>query len=193
MPQPTPDRILDCAHALLATHGYNGFSYADVARRVPLSKPAVHHHFPAKSDLGVAVVRRYRARAFDLLDGASRGRASGRARLAAYIGYWRDCVTAQESPFCVCALLAAEMPSLPAPVRAEVAGHFRALQAWLADAIRAGFGDGSLAEKAAQHRDADALAAELMALVHGAMLSARAMDDPGVFDRIAAGTLRGLA
>jgi len=182
MTHPTLERILDCAHGLLAMHGYSGFSYADVARLAAIGKATVHHHFPAKTDLAVAVVQRYRARAGALLGAASLAAPSGRARLEAYVAYWRDCIRAQEAPFCVCALLAAEMPSLPQPLQAEVTAHFRALQSWLAGAVRLGIADGSLRPVAASER----LGAELMASVHGAMLSARALDDPGVFDMLSA-------
>jgi TetR/AcrR family transcriptional repressor of nem operon len=43
----TAAQIVASARSLLATRGYNGFSYADVAEAVGISKPSIHHHFPS--------------------------------------------------------------------------------------------------------------------------------------------------
>lgn len=52
----TTTRILDAAEQLAQT---NGFSYADIAAMVKMQKPSLHHHFPSKVDLGVALIERY--------------------------------------------------------------------------------------------------------------------------------------
>jgi TetR/AcrR family transcriptional repressor of nem operon len=188
MPSTTLDKILDSAHQLLINRGYSGFSYADIAQEVPISKPTIHHHFATKADLGVAVVRRYRENVGNLLRSAGSGRASGRQQLEGYIGYWRECIDRQTSPFCVCAMLAAELPALPQPIQAEVSAHFRELAAWLASVIEMGGRDGSLAQQAAPEQKA----AQVMATVHGAMLAARALQSPGEFDMVVRQTVAGL-
>ena len=59
---PTSDQILASARNFIVTGGYNGFSYADIAGEVGIRKASIHHHFPSKTDLGIAVVDRYIAR-----------------------------------------------------------------------------------------------------------------------------------
>ncbi|MCH3032011.1 TetR/AcrR family transcriptional regulator, partial [Listeria monocytogenes] len=43
---PTAERVVDAAEGLVQQHGYNGFSYDDVAQLVGIKKPSIHHHFP---------------------------------------------------------------------------------------------------------------------------------------------------
>lgn len=53
------ERILDVTERLVQSHGYNGFSYADVAAELNVSKPGLHYHFPGKAELAQALVTCY--------------------------------------------------------------------------------------------------------------------------------------
>ncbi len=55
----TATQILDVAERLVQNRGFNGFSYADVASELGISKPSLHYHFASKADLGEALMRRY--------------------------------------------------------------------------------------------------------------------------------------
>lgn len=57
-PQST-DGILDVAERLLQTRGYNGFSYADIAADLGVTKASLHYHFATKAALGHALIERY--------------------------------------------------------------------------------------------------------------------------------------
>ena len=48
----TAERILDVAEALVQSRGFNGFSYADVAEELQITKAGLHYHFPGKAELG---------------------------------------------------------------------------------------------------------------------------------------------
>ena len=48
--------LLEITIGLIATRGYDSFSYADLAQASGLTKASVHHHFPGKEDLAVAVL-----------------------------------------------------------------------------------------------------------------------------------------
>jgi len=177
---PKASEIVACAQSLLAVRGYNGFSYADISERVRISKPSVHHHFASKSDLVRTVVRRYR-------DGARAGMATLEqqitdplAQLHAYVGYWAACIRDGTAPFCICAMLAAEMPTLPPEVAEEVRGHFDDLARWLQAVLERGVADEVFHLRGPAH--AEALA--FMASVHGAMLAARAHGDSALFSTI---------
>ena len=51
--------------SLLIDRGYSAFSYAGIAETVKIRKASIHHHFPTKAGLVVAVLRRHRARISD--------------------------------------------------------------------------------------------------------------------------------
>jgi TetR/AcrR family transcriptional regulator, transcriptional repressor for nem operon len=54
----TKKQILDIAEDLLLDRGYNAFSYKDIAGALNIRNASVHYHFPKKTDLGVAIIRR---------------------------------------------------------------------------------------------------------------------------------------
>ena len=58
----TAVRILDVAERLVQVHGFNGFSYADIAADLQITKAALHYHFPGKAELGEALIVRYAER-----------------------------------------------------------------------------------------------------------------------------------
>jgi len=182
MVSETYEKILDVAERLMVSRGYNAFSYADIAPEVGVGKATIHHHFPTKAELAAAVLARYRKNNRRHVEGLLAAVADPVARLDAYIGFWEDCIRRQDMPFCIGALLASEIPSLPETVVQQVRGHFADLAGWLRAVIEDGVAKGLLR---AEHGSAVA-ADSLIASVHGAMLAARvAGSDPSVFSVIA--------
>jgi TetR/AcrR family transcriptional repressor of nem operon len=188
MNSSTPQKILASAQALIATGGYHGFSYADIASIVGLGKASIHHHFPTKADLVQILVASYRQEAEAGMAAIAHDIPEPAELLQAYVGYWTQCVGDSTKPFCVCALLAGEAPTLPAEVATEVRAYFRSLASWFAEALERGVVEGVFVLKDSAQDEAEAL----MAMFHGAMLSARAYDDPKIFGVILASALRRL-
>lgn len=56
----TREQIKDRAAQLLMSRGYNGFSYRDISTHLGVKNAAVHYHFPAKTDLALALIDDYR-------------------------------------------------------------------------------------------------------------------------------------
>ena len=54
--------ILDVAERRIRAHGYNGFSFREIADEIGIKSASVHYHFPTKADLAAAVAKRYRER-----------------------------------------------------------------------------------------------------------------------------------
>ncbi len=136
------DEIVQSARGLIIAGGYNSFSFADISAQVGICKASIHHHFPTKADLVRIVVARYRQEARQGLAGADANIADPVARLRAYTGFWEACIRDNSAPFCICAMLAAELPVLPADVAVEVRGHFRDLSGWLAAVMEKGAAEG---------------------------------------------------
>lgn len=188
-PSSTADDILACARTLITAGGYNGFSYADIAAVVGIRKASIHHHFPSKLDLVRTLVLRYREDARAGFAELERTAADPRDQLANYVGYWEKCIMDASDPFCVCALLASELPALPPPVAAEVRLHFETLSAWLASAFERGAASGIFRLSNTPKAEAETF----MATVHGGMLSARAHGDPGLFGVVTTSMLNRLS
>ncbi|MDX8510291.1 TetR/AcrR family transcriptional regulator [Mesorhizobium captivum] len=187
-PSNTADDILAAARRFIVAGGYNGFSYADIAEVIGIRKASIHHHFPSKVDLVQTLVRRYLEDAVTGMAELERNVPEPPELLRTYAGFWARCIEDASRPFCVCALLASELPALPPEVAVEVRAYFQFLSGWLTGVIERGVGKGALTISATPRVEAEAF----MATVHGAMLSARAYGDTAAFATIMAPTLQKL-
>lgn len=179
-PSSTADDILACTRRLIVAGGYNGFSYADIAKVVGIRKPSIHHHFPSKVDLVTTLVIQYRKAAEEAIGNLERAVAEPLDQLRAYIAYWKACIGDASAPFCICALLANELPVLPDEIALEIRAYFRFLSGWLTSVLTRGVEAGTVTLASTPRVEAEAF----MATVHGAMLSARAYGDTAVFGTI---------
>lgn len=173
----TAEKLVGEARRLIVDGGYNGFSYADLAARFGIRKASIHHHFPSKVDLVVAVVEQQRAGIGAQIRMLETGTPAALDQLEAYTGYWKRCILDQSQPFCLAGVLAAEMPALPAPVAAAVRGFFDDLGAWLERVLALGARQGALRLEAPPQAEAQGF----LAAVYGGMLIARAFADPNRF------------
>lgn len=189
MSSDTANRILDTAQHLIVTRGYNAFSYADIAEVVGISKPSIHFHFATKAELVRQLLLRYREQVKLSLEQVSVQLPDALARLRAYAGYWENCIRENTAPFCLCAMLASELLSLPPEVAAEVKLYFGDLAAWLAGTLD----QGAAQDRLRLPRGAAVEAESFMASAHGAMLSARVYGNADVFARIVGEAIDGLS
>lgn len=180
MAPSTQDDIIGCARTLLVDGGYNGFSYADIAEAIGIRKASIHYYFPTKVDLVRTLVTRYREEAEAGFAELTRHHPDSMDQLRAYVGFWADCIRNGTNTFCLCALLATQIPVLPEEVVAEVKTYFQSLSTWLTAVLENGCKQGSLALSDSAEVEAE----KFMAAVHGAMLSARAYGDAKVFAQI---------
>lgn len=173
----TAERILDAANSLLVDRGYSAFSYADIADTVKIRKASIHHHFPTKAGLVVAVLKRHRTRISEGMKALDDQIENPLARIKSYYKYWEECIEGRTLSFCIGALLGAEMPSLPEEVQAEVRLHFSMLTEWFERTLRAGSKVRAIHLQGTVATEAQML----IAVLHGAMLSARATNNCDVF------------
>jgi TetR/AcrR family transcriptional regulator, transcriptional repressor for nem operon len=183
----TAQRILDAAEALVQVRGFNGFSYADVAAELGITKAALHYHFRGKAELGQALVARYAARFADALAGIDAQAGPAAARLDAYATLYADVLS--EHRMCLCGMLAAEYQTLPAGLRDAIVSFFDDNEAWLARTLEDGRRDGSLRFEGAPSETARMIISGL----EGAMLVARPYGDPERFAKSATALLSTLA
>jgi TetR/AcrR family transcriptional regulator, transcriptional repressor for nem operon len=183
----TTSRILDAAEHLVQVRGFNGFSYADVAAELQITKAALHYHFAGKADLGEALITRYARRFAAALAQVDAADGEPSAKLAAYAGLYLQVL--RDHKMCLCGMLAAEYQTLPQPMQDAVIGFFNENERWLEAVLERGREDGSL-QFAGTPRDA---ARMVVGGLEGAMLVARPYGDIAWFEAAAANLLAGLA
>ena len=181
----TAERILDVAEALVQSRGFNGFSYADVAEALGISKAALHYHFPGKAELGRALIARYTQRFAEALAEIDARIPEAPDKLAAYAGLYSEVLRGHR--MCLCGMLAAEYQTLPDPMRDAVIAFIDANEAWVERVLFDGRQAGSIA-LAGSASDAARL---IVSGLEGAMLVARPYGDVARFDTAAEGLLAG--
>jgi TetR/AcrR family transcriptional repressor of nem operon len=164
-------RILDAAERLVQTQGFNGFSYADIAAELTLTKAALHYHFPTKGDLGRALIDRYTEVFGQALSAIATSHGDAPSRLISYARVYEDVLT--KGRICLCGMLAAEYATLPKVMQNGVRAFFDANEVWLSGVLEQGRLAGELTFEGSPQESARLITAAL----EGSMLLARSFDD----------------
>ncbi len=183
----TAVRILDVAERLVQMRGFNGFSYADVAAELGVSKASLHYHFAGKGKLGEALIERYTARFAGSLAAIGGRGGDARGQLEAYAEIYAQVL--HEGRMCLCGMLAAEYETLPRAMRDAIIAFFDLNEAWLAGVLERGAADEALHLTGT----ADETARAIVGGLEGALLIARPYGDVARFRAAAARLLAGLA
>ena len=173
----TSQRILDVAERLVQVRGYNGFSYADIAAALRVTKASLHYHFPTKAELGRRLIERYTQNFLAALAKIDETSATGREKLRRYVAIYSEVLT--DNRMCLCGMLAAEYATLPKPVKSEVTRFFDANEAWLAGVLV----QGQRADGIKLVGPSTEIARLVIATLEGAMMLARSYGDVARFDR----------
>ena len=181
----TAARILDIGERLVQVRGFNGFSYADVASELDMTKAALHYHFPGKAELGRALIERYTLRFTEALADIDERIPDAPDKLSAYAGLYAEVLRGRR--MCLCGMLAAEYQTLPDPMRDAVIAFIDANEAWVERVLSDGQRAGSIT-LAGPASDAARL---IVSGLEGAMLVARPYGDLARFDTAAEGLLAG--
>ena len=167
--------ILDVAAQLAQTRGYNGFSYADIAAELGVTKASLHYHFPSKAELGRALMARYQAGFGVALETIDQQAGKPPQKLRRYVELYNAVM--HKDRMCLCGMLAAEYATLPAPMQEEVKLFFDMNERWLTAVLLDGRRSGSFLFK----ESANERARVFLGALEGAMLVARAYGDPRRF------------
>ncbi len=170
----TADRILAVAERLAQTRGFNGFSYADIAAELAITKASLHYHFATKAELGRALIRRYCER-FEAALAEIDGLADAAKRFQRYMQLYESVLVRDR--MCLCGMFAAEYQTLPPVMQQEVRRFFDTNEAWLVKNLEHGRKSKALAFEGTAAEAACALTGAL----EGTMLLARAYEDPARF------------
>jgi TetR/AcrR family transcriptional repressor of nem operon len=182
----TATQILDVAERLAQSRGFNGFSYADVAAELHLTKAALHYHFAGKAELGEALIGRYSARFAAALEALDTNASGAPAKLKGYANLYLDVL--RDKRMCLCGMLAAEYQTLPQRMRDAVIHFFDANEAWLQRVVDQGQHEGTLHAAGSSEE----IARSIVGGLEGAMLVARPYDDVTRFQAATTHLLAGL-
>jgi TetR/AcrR family transcriptional repressor of nem operon len=173
-PSDTALQVMRVAERLAQTRGFNGFSYADIAVELGITKASLHYHFATKAQLGCALIISYRER-FNAGLAEIEARFDAMRRLRSYIQLYDKVLLSDR--MCLCGMLAAEYSTLPAVMQRELRLFFDANEQWLERNLEQGRAAGRVKFRG----PALEFARTLTATLEGAMLLARSYQEPGRF------------
>lgn len=164
--------ILDAAQEIIQTRGYNAFSYADISKAVGIRKASIHHHFPSKSSLGIAVIRRYRE-IFNncLVEFESSGR-KWIDKIRSYALLYEDVLL--KNRLCLCGMLAADIETLPRVLQKEIRGFFQDNEAWLVKILSTHY-------KSMTNSRLNEIAWQIISTLQGGVIMARMQNKTEIF------------
>lgn len=131
----TKDRILSLGKELMQGAGYHAFNYQQISSQMGIRNAAVHYYYPAKEDLGVAIIQDDMAsfdewvkksekyEAWDRLDGL----------LSAYRGYLES-----GQKLCVISTCAAAYEGLPERMEEAAKTYLNKIIKWMVQVLEDG-------------------------------------------------------
>ncbi|OAI46490.1 hypothetical protein AYO45_01735 [Gammaproteobacteria bacterium SCGC AG-212-F23] len=164
--------ILDLAQEMMQKRGYNGFSYADISEAVGIRKASIHHYFPSKASMGVAVIRRYRKIFNGHLENIDKEEKNWLNRVNKYTKLYEPVLL--ENKLCLCGMLAADIETLPKILKKEIRDFFVDNVDWLSNNLK-------LHYKNISKKRLSELSWKIIASLQGAIMMARMSDNVDIF------------
>lgn len=169
--QDTREHLLDIGETVIRGKGFAAVGLAEVLAEAAVPKGSFYHYFRSKEAFGAEMLTRYFSRYdVELRSLLFRPKGSGRDRLLDYFRGWaaRDGTNCQKA--CLAVKLSGEVSDLSEPMRTALVAGMAQVEARLAEAVRAGQADGSLAATLGPEQMAQSLytlwvGAELLAKV----------------------------
>lgn len=173
----TRDKLMDLGEIAVRARGYGGFSYGDLADAAGIRKASIHHHFPAKADLGLALIERYSARLEVALGDIVSSTSTGGEALEQIIAVYRAALDGGNS-MCLCCSMAGDAALLTRPMSDALDMANQKTIIRILEVLDRGNADGTIAKVA----QVEGFATAILATLQGAQLLARAAGDVSRFD-----------
>ncbi|MBV9882247.1 MAG: TetR/AcrR family transcriptional regulator [Sphingomonadaceae bacterium] len=175
----TREKLILTATRLFAERGYNATGMADILAEAGVHRGSLYHAFPAKQNLLLAVLERYRSGIEErLIAPAWEGVEDPIERVFALLGRYRLFLIETGGRFgCPIGSLALELHEADAEVRAMLQANF---EAWLSHVAQCFVAAG---DRLPADADRNGLALLTLTTMEGAVMLARTAHDLGPFDR----------
>lgn len=171
------DEILQCARDIIQRVGVNAMSYADLSKVIGISTASIHHHFPRKEDMILALIAQsretYGNRFQDIVDSD----LSALEMLRTIAGIYA--VGVSMGKMCLIGILSTEYATLGEEVRAALNMSAAASIETFAQAVQTGMDAGEIAPGGRNSRE---IAQTFHSAILGAQILARCSGDLKAFE-----------
>ncbi len=172
-------QLLEVAADLVQSKGWSAFSFQDLAEAVGIRKASIHHHFPTKNDLGLALTEHWKGKICSGLANLTRKFPDPVERLDAYLAVGGKMAAGGEK-ICPAGAIQSACGVLPAAVETAMHETLEEARHWMAELLEEGRNQGkfSFPGSAADQ------ATFILAALQGALQHGRA-EGPEIYRRIA--------
>lgn len=167
----TKEKILKEGRSLLQKHGYNGFSFQDIANKINIKKPSLYDHFASKDELTISIIRNYSAMFDAWVPTLTALPPLQKVRKVFDVFYIFSC---DKRKICPVMSLIADFQSLSKDVQKEMNAFVEKWLAWVEFQIK----EGQLAGDIRNDMEAKTLASFVYSQGMGAQFQARLKNNP---------------
>ncbi|MRR39154.1 TetR/AcrR family transcriptional regulator [bacterium] len=167
----TRKKIIDIGEQLLLRQGFNAFSYADIAASLGVKNAAIHYHYPAKCDLGIAIIERARQRFARWSAARKTALMSDWERLDDFFRLYSHYIATSGS-VCLCGALETDFATLPPAMQEEARALANDLLDWVEQFLHEGRDKGTFAFPGTPRDQAIVI----LAVMQGGLQMIQAMD-----------------
>jgi len=164
----TKQQIVELSSGMLRERGFDGFSYLDISRELGITKASVHHHFPRKEDLGLALCHWTHDWLLQGLDHFDKKGTSNWNKLERYVHAAKK-HSLTDHKMCPISAFYSDLSKLPESIKGSLKSLDDLEMNWVTQVMDDGFSSGEFVEP----EDAQALAALFIFSCKGALYYAR--------------------
>jgi TetR/AcrR family transcriptional repressor of nem operon len=139
VPKDTKVEVLDLAEDLLLNRGFNGFSYANISSALKIKNAAIHYYFPAKADLGLAIIQRARERFASWTQDERMSGKSAKEKLEAFFRSYLKFLEAGQQ-VCLGGALETDFKTLPPEMQVQTQKFASDILVWMEGVLEEGRG-----------------------------------------------------
>jgi TetR/AcrR family transcriptional repressor of nem operon len=173
--QNTKDRIVELGRDYMQRIGYHSFNYKQIALELSIKNASIHHYFPSKEDLGLAVIEKDRQDFIYLTQKFRKAKAMDKleALITSYEHFYRE-----GKKLCVISTFSSSYNEITERMQLAASQYAELVTSWLTATLKEGLESGEFAFK----EPAEDLANVWNAMLPGALLVGRT-GGKSAFDR----------
>jgi len=130
----TKGQIIAAANSLMVERGFNAFSYKHISMQIDIKTSSIHYHFPAKSDLGIAVIRKHKEFLEFTIEKCNE--KTPIEKVDKLFKYYKMLVAEQK--VCIAGALISDINTLDESIRQELLSYGNTLVNWIASILEEG-------------------------------------------------------
>ncbi|RYD96526.1 MAG: TetR/AcrR family transcriptional regulator [Sphingobacteriales bacterium] len=153
--------IIQSADELIRDKGYNAFSFVDIAAIVGIRKPSVHHHFPHKADLGLAVIECHINKLEEIRENYKN--SSPAEQLDRFFAIYQEIKT--QNRICIVGALSTDFNTLEPAVQEKLQEFSEHMITWVSQFLKEGKAAGTFQFKQSSRTKAIMLLSGMLAIV----------------------------